>query len=73
MAEPVAKHIKELRLQGLLSQLFFHRKSMYSASLKANPVFLEETDVDIDQLIQEINTIKEHNLSKKAKQNRSTK
>ncbi len=42
----VAKHIKELRLHGLLSQLFFHRKSMYSASLKANPVFLEETDVD---------------------------
>lgn len=69
----IAKHIKELRLHGLLSQLFFHRQSMYSASLKVNPVYLKEIDVDFNELIREINTIKEHNLSKKTKQRRSSK
>ena len=68
----IAKHIKELRLQGLLSDLFFHRKSMYTASLKANPVCLEELDIDFDQLFQEINIIKEQNLAKKVKQKRTS-
>lgn len=69
----IAKHIEELRLNGLLSHLFILRKSMYAASLKANPVYLKDNDIDNDQLYQEINNIKEQNLAKKAKQKRTSK
>lgn len=69
----IAKHIKELKLNGLLSQLFFYRKSMYAVSLKTNPVYLNDANIDLNQLDQEINTIKEQYQAKKAKQKRTSK